>query len=466
MEYKLLEKVGNGSFGVVHRAVHLKTSKTYAIKVLDLDAKEDIDVIQREIQYLRDCDSELITRYHGSYLQDTKLCVVMDFAEAGSIRDVLKSGEIPEPQINTIIREVLNALCYLHKNNIIHRDIKAANVLMTESGQIKLCDFGVASTNSVKKHSLVGTPYWMAPEVVSGLPYDARADVWSLGITTFEIQTGNPPTNPSKASSLLKSSASMKEFVDLCLTQDSESRPTSEELLKTKWIKSCPKTYSNLADLASRHLKWRESQQDTISIRSFKSETVDTKQQIQWNFDITNTDTLPRRTHCRNKSSVFVKQNIQLESKSVTSIHEPLELRPRASTCPENMSKMTTLMKARNIVLPSSTSEIFEPEFARVVNSNSGSSNSLISCSFPLLIPPPEMSSFQDFLQNFQKTNVAQVPVVSQIPTYNIPNFDLYAPSMENLDSMFEQLDALTQECIKWLTILNSSLKSVSKEIN
>jgi serine/threonine protein kinase len=151
----------------------------------------------------------------------------------------MKSGPIEEKYIVLIVREVLVALSYLHRQGIIHRDIKAANILLTQAGKILLCDFGVAAhlqTNSNKRSTFIGTPLWMAPEVITdGKSYDTKADIWSLGVTLYEIATGNPPyfgMEPLRACALIPRSAParldasgnfslpMKEFLGLCLQTD------------------------------------------------------------------------------------------------------------------------------------------------------------------------------------------------------------------------------------------------------
>ncbi|KAI9189873.1 kinase that interacts with cdc31p [Blastocladiella emersonii ATCC 22665] len=337
------ELIGRGSFGQVFKGLNVVTGETVAIKVLDLDSKgEEIDDIQREIFLLQRCDSEYITRYHGSYLQGTKLCVVMDFAKGGSIRDILQSGTIQEKYINVIAREVVNALSYLHKTGIIHRDIKAANILLTEEGKVKLCDFGVAgqfSMNTLKRHSFVGTPYWMAPEVMRRTQYDYKADVWSLGITIYEIATGGPPhlgRDPMKA--LLMSgmenirlegdfSANMKEFVSACLQEDPAQRATIDDLAKSKWFKTTPKGTALLQDLVLRREEWQRQQADKMSLKSAKSEDdIDgDKLADDWVFDTVRSTrsslaiptasaaplnhaatVMSRKSHRRNQSSVFI----------------------------------------------------------------------------------------------------------------------------------------------------------------
>jgi serine/threonine protein kinase len=131
---------------------------------LNLDTDDDeIADVQREIRILSHCDSDYITRYHGSAIYGTKLWVIMDFAGAGSVRDMLRMENFDEKTISVLVREVLNALVYLHTTcHIIHRDIKAANVLLTSDGLVKLCDFGVSNQLTMQKrsNSFVGSPYW------------------------------------------------------------------------------------------------------------------------------------------------------------------------------------------------------------------------------------------------------------------------------------------------------------------
>ncbi|KAF9110544.1 hypothetical protein BGX27_006204 [Mortierella sp. AM989] len=270
------ELVGRGAYGAVYKGIENATQQVVAIKVLNLDTEEeDVSDIQREIatlSQLKNCDSQNITRYHGSFLNGTKLWIVMDYAAGGSIRSLLQAlTKIDEKCIAVIAREVLQALGYLHKHGIIHRDIKAANILLTDEGRVQLCDFGVAgqvTMNSLKRNSFVGTPYWMAPEVIrEGQTYDYKADIWSLGITIYEIATGNPPfadQDPMRAVSLIPKSRpaqlegdwtpAMKEFVAFCLHEEPNERPSAEDLLKTKWFKNTSKnSIALLKDLVARY---------------------------------------------------------------------------------------------------------------------------------------------------------------------------------------------------------------------
>ncbi|KAH8556814.1 Pkinase-domain-containing protein [Umbelopsis sp. PMI_123] len=297
--YTKLKRVGKGAYGSVYKGLDNQSGKVIAIKILNLDtAEDDVVDIQKEITLLSELtrsESVNITPYHGCFLNKAKLWIIMDFAAGGSVRNLMKAGKIEERYIAVIAREVLLALRYLHKNNIIHRDIKAANILLTDEGNIQLCDFGVAgqtSMNNLKRNSFVGTPYWMAPEVIrEGALYDFKADIWSFGITIYEIATGNPPLanqDPMRAIILIPRSkppqldgpfsAAIKEFIEQCiiLMIFFIQRPTAEDLLKSKFIRFASKTSSTiLIDLIKRYDEWKQSQESKRS--SFNSQDMNNR---------------------------------------------------------------------------------------------------------------------------------------------------------------------------------------------
>ncbi|KAF8897533.1 kinase-like domain-containing protein [Infundibulicybe gibba] len=295
-QYTLLEKLGTGSFGTVYKAMHNDTKQIVAVKQIDLeDSDDDISEIQQEIASLAQCDSEYVTRYYGSFVVSYKLWIIMEYL-AGP-------GVFSELHIAIICRELLLGLDYLHTEGTIHRDIKAANILLSSSGKVKLADFGVAAqlTNTLR-HTFVGTPFWMAPEVIRQAGYDAKADMWSLGITAIEMAKGEPPLaeyHPMRVLFLIPKakppvlegafSTAFKEFVSLCLTKDPNARPTANELLQHRFIRGARKT-SYLTELIERYQehRLRSPQKGQIyqpTVRNSLAWDGNASMRSDWNFD-------------------------------------------------------------------------------------------------------------------------------------------------------------------------------------
>ena len=264
--FDLLEKLGEGSYGAVYKAVHKESGQLLAIKKVPVDT--DLQEIIKEISIMQQCDSPYVVKYYGSYFKDQDLWIVMEFCGAGSVSDIMRVRKktCTEAEIATILQSTLKGLEYLHYKRKIHRDIKAGNVLLNSEGSAKLADFGVAgqlTDTMAKRNTVIGTPFWMAPEVIQEVGYDCRADVWSLGITAMEMAEGKPPYAeihpmraifmiPSKPPPTFKNSAAWSDeftnFVAQCLVKNPENRATATSLLQHPFIKNA-KPPSSLKDL-------------------------------------------------------------------------------------------------------------------------------------------------------------------------------------------------------------------------
>ena len=264
-ELQVCEEVGRGGFGVVYRGVIKATNEEVAIKQIDLENEQtDLFEVNKEIMIISECRLSQITQYYGCFVKHYKLWVIMEYVNGGSLFELLKPGAVTDENVILIIaKEILIALEYLHDQGKIHRDLKSQNILLNQTGEVKLTDFGVStqlSSNFSRRNTTVGTPYWMAPEVIlnNNGGHSYKADIWSLGCCVYELFTGKPPLqnhfSPMKALRQisrchyennfaeliglddLEISGSFKDFLCLCFIIEPKERFSATKLLKHKFI--------------------------------------------------------------------------------------------------------------------------------------------------------------------------------------------------------------------------------------
>ncbi|KAF9979517.1 signal transducing kinase of the PAK [Mortierella antarctica] len=252
--YRNLVKIGQGASGGVYTAYQVGTNLSVAIKQMNLEQQPKKDLIINEILVMKESSHKNIVNYIDSFLYRGDLWVVMEYMEGGSLTEVVTTNEMGDPQIGAVCRETLLGLEHLHSKGVIHRDIKSDNVLLALNGDIKLTDFGFCAQlkeSQGKRTTMVGTPYWMAPEVVTRKEYGPKVDIWSLGIMAIEMLEGEPPylnENPLRALYLIatngtpalqhpeKLSSDFTDFLAQCLEVDPEKRPTATELLRHPFL--------------------------------------------------------------------------------------------------------------------------------------------------------------------------------------------------------------------------------------
>ncbi|KAL2080457.1 hypothetical protein ACEWY4_024250 [Coilia grayii] len=248
---------------------------------------------------MQQCDSPYVVKYYGSYFKNTDLWIVMEYCGAGSVSDIirLRNKTLTEDEIATILKSTLKGLEYLHFMRKIHRDIKAGNILLNTEGHAKLADFGVAgqlTDTMAKRNTVIGTPFWMAPEVIQEIGYNCVADIWSLGITAIEMAEGKPPyadIHPMRAIFMIPTNPpptfrkpelwtdEFTDFVKKCLVKNPEHRATATQLLQHAFITNA-KPVSILRDLITEAMDMKAKRQQEQQ-RELEEEEDNSEEEVE-----------------------------------------------------------------------------------------------------------------------------------------------------------------------------------------
>lgn len=291
-QYRLSELIGKGSFGRVYKATSLTTNQLVAVKIIDIEESDTVnpkladtysDLLKEinALQLLSDSGAKNINHVIDALPVGQSMWMITEYCAGGSVATLMKPtspGGLQEKWIIPILREVAEAIYWVHSQGIIHRDIKCANILVTEEGNVQLCDFGVAGvieTKFDKRSTVIGTPHWMAPELFdNSTSYGTEVDIWAFGAMVFEIASGLPPSvaagmmDFNRLGSYLKQhlprlegdrySQGLKDLVAYCLVDDPKQRPTIEQIQRHRYIYSTQDVYptSGLAHLVRGYKLW------------------------------------------------------------------------------------------------------------------------------------------------------------------------------------------------------------------
>lgn len=261
IHYKKLHQIGSGAFGTVFLCQDLDSGKEMAMKCVETGSVnpssiKEVEILHKEINLYKSLNHERIVHYYGSMQDNKSLMIFMEYMEGGSLHDrISKFGALCENDVSKYCRQISEGLLYLHSKNIIHRDVKGANILLDKTGNCKLADFGASRQIQTIRSKTVcksvhGTPYWMSPEVINGDGYGRKADIWSLGCTAIEMLTTKPPwfqyepmaalfkiaTQPTKVQLPNNISSTCQRFVDSCLQRDCSNRPSAADLLRDQFL--------------------------------------------------------------------------------------------------------------------------------------------------------------------------------------------------------------------------------------
>lgn len=329
-DYQLGDCLGKGAFGSVYRALNWGTGETVAVKQIKLAdlPKSELRVIMLEIDLLKNLDHPNIVKYNGFVKTPETLNIILEYCENGSLHSISKNfGRFPENLVALYMSQVLLGLVYLHEQGVIHRDIKGANILTTKQGLVKLADFGVASrTTGLHESSVVGTPYWMAPEVIELTGASTASDIWSVGCTVIELLDGKPPYHTLQPMPALfrivnddhpplpqGASPGVLDFLMQCFQKDPNLRVSARKLLKHPWIGNArrsdsvrPKNATEYTEAVKSVQEWNDALKDSPNGNSIrKNSNASAASPIPMAKDLLR----PLKSQVKSPSSVLNKDN-------------------------------------------------------------------------------------------------------------------------------------------------------------
>ncbi|CAL3971303.1 hypothetical protein PZA11_007826 [Diplocarpon coronariae] len=301
-DYRLGECLGKGAFGSVYKAFNWGTGEAVAVKQIKLGdlPKSELRMIEAEIDLLKNLHHDNIVKYLGFVKSSDCLNIILEYCENGSLHSICKSyGKFPENLVGVYMGQILLGLQYLHDQGVIHRDIKGANILTTKDGKVKLADFGVSTstlTGADKEAQVVGTPYWMAPEIIQLSGATPASDIWSLGCTVIELLEGKPPYHklaPMPALFAIVNddhpplpegvSPAARDFLIQCFQKDPNLRVSARKLLKHAWIVGSRRTDApvakppaNFSEAVEEVKQWNEALKSPTGAGSFRASTRST----------------------------------------------------------------------------------------------------------------------------------------------------------------------------------------------
>lgn len=281
VQYQLKQVVGKGSYGIVYRAINRKTKVIVAIKEINYENDNELNESMIEIDLLKNLDHINIIKYHGFIQKMSSLYIILEYAAHGSLKSLMSKRPekcLTDIETRVYIRQTLHGLIYLHEQGVIHRDIKAANLLLDGNNVVKLADFGVSTKVNNTAMTLAGSLNWMAPEIITNKGASTLSDIWSLGATVIELVTGNPPFHNLMDINIYYAIENdtyfppdslpflCKKFLDRCFQKNMFKRPSAKELLNDAWLDSVPnavpKATVKSGSLDIKLLKFKENNED------------------------------------------------------------------------------------------------------------------------------------------------------------------------------------------------------------